>query len=271
MAVLAKMITHQGSGAMFEYTVKEYLYKPDLKLFVLDQCQRREDLKPAILFFHGAGFSNNQVNPSQFQHHANYFSSLGMVSICVQYRPDDQEGLYSPIKSIAHAKSSIRWVRQNASKLGVDPNRIVACGASAGGYLSLCCAMIQKINDMNDDLSVACKPDALVIFNGGVDSDKLIELFPDLHLELLHANPIDAVTANLPPSIFFHGTDDTIIPLESITGFVKKMLLNGNESKLEVFEGMGHGFFNYGNYENAPFLKTVERTKVFLEKHHILG
>jgi len=159
----------------------------------------------------------------------------------------------------------------NAEILGIDPNKIVACGASAGGYLSLCCAMIPGFDDYSDDLDIDCKPNALVIFNGGVDSELLIQLFPDLYMDLLIANPIDAVKSNLPPSIFFHGTDDQNIPIRRITNFVERLRLNGNECKLEVFEGMGHGFFNYGNHGNIPYLRTVEQTKCFLEDYCIFG
>ncbi|WP_410769408.1 hypothetical protein [Fontibacillus sp. BL9] len=65
---------------MFEDPVKEFIYKSDydgLKLYVFDQPQLEGQLKPAILFFHGAGFSNNKVTPAQFQHQAEYFASLG--------------------------------------------------------------------------------------------------------------------------------------------------------------------------------------------------
>jgi len=259
---------------VFDYSVKEHLYKSDgggLKLFIFDQSPSHKRKKPAIVFFHGAGFSNNRVNPSQFQHHANYFSSLGMVSICVQYRPSAQEGLFSPIESITNAKSSIRWIRTNADILGIDPSKIVVCGASAGGYLSLCCAMIPGFDDIRDDLSIDCKPNALVVFNGGVDSELLIQLFPDLHMDLLNANPIAVIKSNLPPSLFFHGTDDHNIPIDKIADFVERMLQNGNSCDLEVYEGMGHGFFNYGNHGNIPYLRTLEKTKDFLEEHRFLG
>jgi acetyl esterase len=259
---------------MFKFSVKEHIYKSEqgaLRLFVFDQSHQDKRLKPALIFLHGAGFSHNKVNPSQFQHHANYFSSLGIISICVEYRPSFLDGLYSPIDSISNAKSAIRWVRQNADILGIDPTKVVACGASAGGYLSLCCAMIHGFDDINDDLSIECSPNALVIFNGGVDSKVLIELFPGLSLDLVNANPIDAIKSALPPSIFFHGTDDKNIPIGRIEQFIEKMRSHGNQINLEVFEGMGHGFFNYGNHENIPYLRTVEQTKNFLEKQDLLG
>ncbi len=109
MAYSKVVSTYKKSG---DYT--------DLKLHISSPKDRRED-RPVILFFHGAGFSNNKVNASQFQHQAAHFNSLGMVAICAEYRPFEREGLFSPIDSLLNAKSAIRWVREKADELGVDP------------------------------------------------------------------------------------------------------------------------------------------------------
>ncbi len=82
---------------------------------------------------------------------------------------------------------------------------------------------------------------------------------------------MDAITSKLPPSIFFHGTEDKNIPIGKIDHFVEMMVQNGNESKLEVFAGMGHGFFNYGNHGNVPYMRTLACTTSFLKEHQLLG
>jgi acetyl esterase len=146
----------------------------------------------------------------------------------------------------------------------------VVAGASAGGYLCLCSAMIEKIDDIRDDLSISCIPNAIVVFNGGIDTDLLTQLFPALSDELTNASPINCVRKDLPPSIFFHGMDDANITHEAVKGFVTSMKLLGNETKLVSFEGMGHGFFNYGSHENQPFRKTLEETESFLNKYILL-
>jgi acetyl esterase len=222
--------------------------------------------RPAIVFLHGAGFSTNKVRPNQFEHHANHFSSLGFVSICVEYRPLELDGLFSPIKCLKHAKSAIRWIRRESDLLGINPNKIVMAGASAGGYLSLCCAMIDVCNDKSDDLSVSCVPNGLVIFNGGVDAEPLCKMFPDMASDLIHISPIKQVRRNLPPGVFFHGTLDENIPYDNVENFVDLMRLAGNEVRLVAFDGMGHGFFNYGNYQNIPYQRTIKETENFLKE-----
>jgi acetyl esterase len=248
---------------------KSELYK-DLKLFIAKPSDEDKD-RPVIIFFHGAGFSNNKVNSSQFEHHAKYFAAQGFVTVCAEYRPLELEGPFSPIDSLENAKSAIRWIRENSSDLGVNPNKIIAAGASAGGYLCLCAAMINQFDDPYDNIFISAKPDALIIFNGGVDSELLIRLFPDLEAELLEASPSKNIREGLPPSLFFHGTEDKNIPIQDVQQFTETMHSTGNISKLITFEGVGHGFFNYGNLDNKPYIKTLSETEDFLKQLNILG
>ena len=78
----------------------------------------------------------------------------------------------TPLESIADAKSAIRWIRENAEELGVDPDRIVASGYSAGGHLAMCTAMIDKFDESHEDHSISSAADALMI---GVTPVKVFE------------------------------------------------------------------------------------------------
>lgn len=239
----------------------------DLRLHIYLPNDNSKERKRVIVFFHGAGFTSNKVGPRQFHHHAEHFASRGMVAICAEYRPMQVAGLFSPIDCIANAKSAIRWIRSNSAELGVNSDQIIAAGASAGGYLCLICDMFEReFNDPADDVAVSGKPDALVIFNGGVDSAALIPLFPDSADALRVASPANRMTAGLSPCLFFHGTDDANIPIAAICDFVRRSTEAGNLARLSVFEGAGHGFFNYGNDENVPYLRTIREMDIWLEE-----
>lgn len=246
---------------IFHYKESEP-YK-NLRLFII-KPKKASANRQAMIFFHGAGFTNNKVTPSQFQQHALHFSSLGFVSILAEYRPLDVEGLFSPIESLKNAKSAIRWIRDNLRDLGINPNKITAVGASAGGYLSICSAMIEQFHDPMDKKHTSSQPNALIIFNGGVNSKFLIDLFPELKASLLIASPVEWVRAKLPPSLFFHGTDDKNIPIVKVINFISRMRSQGNTSRLISFEGLG--FFNYGNMDNKPYEKTIRDSEEFLKE-----
>ena len=95
--------------------------------------------QPAIVFFFGGGWRSGM--PEQFTKHCEYLATRGMVAMTVDYRVFSRHKA-SPYDCVEDAKSAIRWIRENAQKLGVDPDRIVAAGGSAGGHLAASTATI---------------------------------------------------------------------------------------------------------------------------------
>ncbi len=69
-----------------------------------------------------------------------------------------------PRDQVADTKSAIRFIRQNAAKLGIDPNKIVATGTSGGGDLALQSHLNRAFEDPQDDRSVSPSPNALVLY-----------------------------------------------------------------------------------------------------------
>ncbi|MDN8674696.1 alpha/beta hydrolase, partial [Staphylococcus aureus] len=88
---------------------------------------------PAILFFHGGGWSEGK--PDWFFYTCEEYAKKGWVAIAVEYRLRNRHGSLPP-DAIADGKSAIRYLRMNADKLGIETNRIVASGNSAGANLA---------------------------------------------------------------------------------------------------------------------------------------
>ena len=57
----------------------------------------------------------------------------------------------TPKECVEDAKSAVRWLRQNAAKLGIDPNRIVAAGGSAGGHIAACTGLAPGLEADGED------------------------------------------------------------------------------------------------------------------------
>ena len=118
--------------------------------------------RPAIVFFFGGGWTSG--SPQQFEKQCQYFASRGMVAITADYRVASRQRA-KPVQCVADARSAIRWVRKNAARLGVDPNRIVAAGGSAGGHLAGCIAVVPGLDEPGEDTSISAVPNAAVLFN----------------------------------------------------------------------------------------------------------
>ena len=91
------------------------------------------DQRPVIVFFFGGGWKNGSF--TQFVPQSEYFATRGIVAFSADYRIESKHKT-TPDVCVEDAKSAIRWVRANAGKLGIDPNKVIASGGSAGGHLA---------------------------------------------------------------------------------------------------------------------------------------
>jgi len=224
--------------------------------------------RPAIVFFFGGGWVGG--NPQQFFPHCRHLASLGMVAISAEYRVRSRHGT-TPFECVADGKSAVRYLRTHARELGLDPDRIVAGGGSAGGHVAACTATIDAYDEEGEDISVSSRPNALVLFNPVVDTTKLgygANRFKDDPRKL---SPVHHITDGLPPTIIFHGTADTTVPFENVERFCREMHAAGNACTLVPFKGKKHGFFNDGRDENnRSYNETVAHMDDFLGQHGFL-
>jgi len=221
---------------------------------------------PAIVFFFGGGWVSG--NPDQFQFQAEYLATRGMVAFCPDYRTKSRHST-TPFESVKDAKSAIRYLKIHGDELGIDINRIVASGGSAGGHLAACTAVIDNVNEATDDLTVSSVPMLLVLFNPVVDTGKKgygLEKLAGREFEL---SPVHHITPNVPETLIMHGKADTTVPYENVHRFNYLMKQQGNKCTLIGYKKQGHGFFNYSKSPKF-FKKTLAKTESFLDEHNLL-
>ena len=247
------------------YSQDQVLYKKvnTTKLFMdiyYPELIKTEKEYPAIVFYFGGGWINGSIN--QFEPHAKFFSQRGMVSILVDYRVKNRQQT-TPFESLKDAKSAIRYIREHADKFRIDTSKIVAAGGSAGGHLAASTALVDDYNENTDNMSVSSIPNALILFNpvidngpGGYGYDRIDEAYKSF-------SPLHNIKNGAPPTIIFLGTDDNLIPIETAKYYQKVMERVKSRCELHLYEGQGHGFFNYDNFDY--YKKTVSEADEFLQ------
>lgn len=196
------------------------------------------DNRPVIVFFFGGGWKNGAY--TQFVPQCEYFASRGMVAITADYRILSKHKA-TPDKCVEDAKSVIRWVRANAAKLGVDPDKIVASGGSAGGHIAACTATVEGFNADDDPKDVSAVPAALLLFNPALNLPKEVK---DAKGDDIAAaiSPTRHLTKSTPPAwIVFGDADKMLTQGEEYVAKAKEL---GLSAELLVAPGQPHGFFN---------------------------
>ena len=109
--------------------------------------QLNPELQPALLYFHGGGFTIGSI-----QTHDNLCRSLaaksGVMILSLEYRLAPEHPFPAAVND---ALDTLLWLRSNANLMGIDENRIALGGDSAGGNL----AAITAISARNLHIPIA--------------------------------------------------------------------------------------------------------------------
>lgn len=216
---------------------------------------------PGVILFHGGGWSGGSL--SQFRRACEYLASRGMVAATANYRMlTKAEANQLPAgKSrkrvcIADAKSAIRWFKQQAAELGVDPQRIVTGGGSAGGHIAVLATTNPGLDDPGDPQNLDTSVVAYLLFNPAFSPDDAQDKQVDA---LRHIN------AGLAPAIVFFGTQDPWKPgWDAVHEELKR--LGNTTTQLQIAEDQRHGFFNRDPWQTMTLI-AADR---FLVQHGLL-
>ncbi|SIS48222.1 Acetyl esterase/lipase [Zobellia uliginosa] len=217
---------------------------------------------PAIVFFFGGGWNGGTI--TQFEDQAKYFASRGMIGVLVDYRVKSRHGT-TPFEAVSDAKSAMRFVRANAHKFQIDPNKIVASGGSAGGHLAAGTATLDGLDEAADDLSISAKPNALVLYNPVIDNGPEGFEYKRMGGRHMEISPIHNIKAGTPPTIIFLGTKDALIPVATIEKYKAKMEAVGSRCDIFLYKDQTHGFFNKPRSNGEFYVKTTREADIFLK------
>lgn len=211
--------------------------------------------RPAVLCIHGGGFragsreGNNGLCLKLAQR--------GFVAATASYRLAPK---YQFPAAVHDVKAAVRWLRANADKYQIDPQRIGVTGDSAGGHLAQFLGVTAGVaqfegDEGNADQSsrVACvvnrygPSNLLKSYDASVDAAEVLPLFLGGDRETARqrhvlASPLNWVTPAAAPTLLLHGTEDKYVAYEQAIWMRDRLQACGVEVELLTLTGAGHGF-----------------------------
>jgi len=246
--------------AMTEIVIKK-VNNEEVKLFYVKPTDSKINKKrTAVVWIHGGGWTGGVTET--FFPHARYFASRGAVGFCIHYRLVKADGSVTVADCLADCKSAIRYIREHADELDIDPVKIIVMGESAGGHLASCLGTVKGFDSPTDNLKVSEVPNVMVLYNplsdfstnplitriiGGAALNKNptpeSQIPSAEQLELARKlSPIFNVHQHQPPTLIIHGTDDTVILPEQSVKFTQAMKKAGNKCQLILLPETKHAF-----------------------------
>ena len=210
---------------------------------------------PAIVCIHGGGFRAG--SRQGYDGLCIRLAEQGYVAVTVSYRLAPK---YQFPAAIHDTKAAVRWLRANAKKFKIDPERIGVTGGSAGGHLAQFLGVTGDVRQFegdggNPDQSsrVACvvnyygPSDFTKSYGKSVDAAQVLPLWLGGDLDQarqkhITASPLYWVTPNAAPTLCIHGTEDKYVAHEQAVWLIDRLKAANVEAELLTLPGAGHGF-----------------------------
>jgi len=210
---------------------------------------------PCIVFIHGGGWAggNRQAHHGRMEKAA----EEGFVSATISYRLV-RDGKHQWPAQIEDCKCAIRWLRANAEKFSIDPDRIGAFGDSAGAHLSMLLGTMDKGDGLEGTGGATDHPSKVQAVVGYYGPTNLATEYPETSRKIVanfiggpldarrsdyeRASPIKYANAGDAPMLIFHGTKDELVPYEQAFEMATALTNAGVPGRIEILLGHRHGW-----------------------------
>lgn len=217
---------------------------------------------PVLVFIHGGAWrgGNKRAGAGRL---AKYVASGRCAGVSVEYRLTDKATWPAQIHD---CKAAVRWIRGNAGKYQLNPQRIVVWGTSAGGHLVSMLGTSSGVTELEGALGNHLKQssrvtavidffgpaDLLTMNEGGSTMDHYAANSPESILvggpvkqrvdAANSASPVHHVSPGDAPFLIMHGTKDPLVPHRQSERLHAALKQQGVSSTFISVEGGGHGF-----------------------------
>jgi triacylglycerol lipase len=246
-------LLRQGLDQVVVETGVTYTQRPSgpLKLDIYrskrDSVSKPEEPpRPAVVVIHGGSWKSG--DRSQLGLYAASLARRGYVAYAIEYRLAPRHPWPAQWEDV---RDAVIWLKKDAKRQNIDPNRIGAVGYSAGGHLATMLATIghQAFNPESPEITAAVK----CVAAGGAPCDfsdmqpdnAFLKYWlgstrkenPDVYVQ---ASPLKRVSAASAPIFFYNGTFDLVVRPKSAKSLSDELVKLGIDSAVHLIPGAGH-------------------------------
>lgn len=209
----------------------------------VDPAVKRDSLAPVIVCLPGGGYSHLAMEHEGYAW-APHFNAKGFAFVVLNYRmPYGNDTIPQ-----SDVYEGIRYLRSHAQELGIDPQRLVIMGHSAGGHLAATVAT---------HAPEECRPNYQILFYPVVSVDEaithrgtrqgIVGSDPKYDMVVKYSNE-QQVDAQTPPCIMLLADDDKAVPSENSIRYYRALKAAGVPATLHIYPNGGHGFGSRPTY-----------------------
>ena len=207
-------------------------------------------LRPAVVIIHGGGWSGGKRDAGRELNIGTNLALHGYVGLSIDYVLASKTKAVWP-QNLYDSKSAVRWLRKNAARLQIDPNRIGVIGGSAGGHLAAMVTLTTPADGLDPkepygefSCRVSCGVDLYGIADLPTyhDASMLGKTFAEAPELYRLASPVTYVRSNSPPMLIIHGTADTTVNVKQSELFADVLKKAGAPHELIIIPGAQHTF-----------------------------
>lgn len=206
-----------------------------------------------VLFIVSGGFYSQWAPPQQMAAFTKPLNDAGFTVFTVRHGSSPKFEIPEIVEDV---RRSVRYIRANAARFGIDPDQLGVYGMSAGGHLSLMLGTTGDDGDAtaSDPLNrVSSRVQAVVAWVAPTDLTIMVHeaaeslpayrQFPALGLPLAQAkdfSPLHQVTADDAPTLLLVGEQDELVPMQHSERIEQALSASGVPVQLNRYPNSGH-------------------------------
>lgn len=245
-----------------------------LRLLIMQPLRLHKKQKcPVIVWIHGGGWTSG--SPEGYIPHLRYSVAHGAVGVAIEYRLVAAPGKLSAVTNdnkltdcLSDCADAIKYLRKHADELGIDPDKIIVIGDSAGGHLALCLGIL--------NLPKSAKANVVINCNGISDMTgekwiKYVKSGPGQIKMAKQVSPINFLDAGDAPILSMNGAKDGVVTPAEAETFYLACKKAGIDTEYILWPDMRHAFIvtNYTATEEQ-ITKALFALDRFLQKRGFL-